>query len=675
MPDRVCSRLADPRVIMGKRVQHLTHEDRQGARTLRPQLLQDVAGEVEGEASVGGVVGGEQALLHERHELPEAALQEVRLVRLHDGAGELRVLDPQHLLGVAPLPRLGQLVLVEARGRGRLPQALRGLLREPPQLRAELPDLLAGQGPGARGAEAGAGARGLHLQRLQVLLRAHGLQGPAEVGAQELGHEAVPREPALGGARPGGGDELLPRLDRLALHVVAEAEAQGGQEAAGRLAHVLEVVAAEHLQEAREELHRALEVLDLRRLEPHGLAIGEEGYGHVLLGILRVRVEHLCGLHLQHCVDAGQEILKVRQELLLEGAANPLRSFMDVASLGIVCLKAPACRLHHGLHGLLGILLEDFPPDRKAQQGHALEGLSTECPLLRACRGQHHMLQHRHDLLVVGDKVRLYDPCNDSDRRDSLLLQDTGCGDHLLAKLCHEVVHIWQQELVLQVLGKVHKCRAGVRCYLDDGVVHQPGECGQHNLAVLLLQVRRVVRGGLADGVQRGVAHARVAVRQEREEQAHDLVHVGLELHGLRALRERHHGDVPVLPVPAAHEAPHALEDVVQHGRCAERPREAVDVLLAHVVVRDLDPPRVRGAGPVVLVLELEHKLHAQLDHLAHKAGKPGARLGPPLAQGDEELERGLPDAVVEPILRATDRQHHGHHRLQVMLEGAGGCV
>mmetsp|Transcript_5772 Transcript_5772/g.16422 ORF Transcript_5772/g.16422 Transcript_5772/m.16422 type:complete len:215 (+) Transcript_5772:1813-2457(+) len=214
-------------------------------------------------------------------------------------------------------------------------------------------------------------------------------------------------------------------------------------------------------------------------------------------------------------------------------------------------------------------------------------------------------------MLVVRHEVRLDHTGDHGDRCDGTLLREPVRGHHLLAELGHQVPGIRQERLAVQVLGEVHERRTRVRGHLHDRVVHRAQQRGEYDLVVLLLQVGRVVRGGLADRVQRRVAHAGVLVAEQRHQELHDLVDVRLLLHRLRALREGHDRDVLVLPVAVVDELAHVREDVPEHDLRPEGLREAVDVLRAYFIVGDVDAARVLDRGPVLLVLQLQHELHA----------------------------------------------------------------
>mmetsp|Transcript_88432 Transcript_88432/g.245545 ORF Transcript_88432/g.245545 Transcript_88432/m.245545 type:complete len:203 (+) Transcript_88432:441-1049(+) len=135
-------RLPHTRVLVADGIKHRLCKNRPGTGSLPPQLLQDVARQVKGQATVGSSLAGLQALPHHRDELLKACTQEVLLVHLHDGACELRVPDPQHLIGIAQLLHLGHLVFVELVSNGCLSLALCRFLNQSPQLCAKGPNLV-----------------------------------------------------------------------------------------------------------------------------------------------------------------------------------------------------------------------------------------------------------------------------------------------------------------------------------------------------------------------------------------------------------------------------------------------------------------------------------------------------------------------------------------------------
>mmetsp|Transcript_59051 Transcript_59051/g.133352 ORF Transcript_59051/g.133352 Transcript_59051/m.133352 type:complete len:239 (-) Transcript_59051:166-882(-) len=206
-------------------------------------------------------------------------------------------------------------------------------------------------------------------------------------------------------------------------------------------------------------------------------------------------------------------------------------------------------------------------------------------------------------------------------------------------------------------------------------IVHESRECRHHHLVVLLLNIRRVVRGSLTNCMQRRIAHPGVFVAEEGNKEFHDLVHVCLLHYCLCTLGEGHNCHVLVLPAAMVNEEAHILKDNIQDLLRTKSLCKAVDVLFAHIVVGDIDVAAINNFGPVLVLLQLQHELHARIHRLLDEAGELCAHICPLLAERSEKFEGHLPYAVLDMVPRSTDREHHRNDLVQVPLEGDRGNV
>mmetsp|Transcript_72069 Transcript_72069/g.220612 ORF Transcript_72069/g.220612 Transcript_72069/m.220612 type:complete len:232 (+) Transcript_72069:2024-2719(+) len=188
-----------------------------------------------------------------------------------------------------------------------------------------------------------------------------------------------------------------------------------------------------------------------------------------------------------------------------------------------------------------------------------------------------------------------------------------------------------------------------------------------------LLESRRLIIGELPDGKQRGVAYSRVRMLSVLQQKLGHLVYVLLLLHELDYLPRRCQRRQLSLPPVLRGEVADEPEQVRAQQLHRHRPGDAVDgllpcalelvhVLVALLVVHPVDP-RLHLVVPIV---DLQHELHASLDHdggeLLERLGEP---FGPLFQVAHQPLQGEAPGAVHH----ALPRPGHAGHELR-RLEG-----
>mmetsp|Transcript_72304 Transcript_72304/g.156999 ORF Transcript_72304/g.156999 Transcript_72304/m.156999 type:complete len:414 (+) Transcript_72304:1433-2674(+) len=395
--------------------------------------------------------------------------------------------------------------------------------------------------------------------------------------------------------------------------------------------------------EAKQELHSLTQLLELRRLHLHRLALAI-GHLNVLIVVFIDWPIHGLLLNLQTAEETRQKVLKKWLEVSLEALGNPLGSLLDVLALHVVRLKL---RLHHLRDCVLCIRQEFLLPDRNTEQGHALEGLASKTILILGGRLHDEVLQHGHDFSVILGEVLFYHAGDDSDGGDRLFADTPMLRRlELVHEFHHEALCVRSHESLVQLLSEGDKRRHGHRSDAVYRVVHLHQKHRHELLVPGLLEMGRLIVRKLPDGVQRLIPNSRMVAIYVLNEQLCHLIDVLFLLYVLHGLLHGRQGSMLCLPllllhVGADHLEKHCPQRLHRHGL-----RDAIDslfssmeklilILISLLVIHALSP----DLEFLLSVLNLQHELHADLDTEGSE-GRQGLRqpLAALLQEGDEPL-------------------------------------
>ena len=377
----------------------------------------------------------------------------------------------------------------------------------------------------------------------------------------------------------------------------------------------------------------------------------------------------------QHLLN---QVRQVRRHRLLRdaGHTSPRREQVQVA---LVVVGDGFCALLHVVKDVdaVGALrLEELSSDGGAHERGALDGLALDGLVLLGLGQVEHLLQERHEAVVVRAELRAHVLGQTRDRREQLLLEAEG----LAGVLEHLVQHVEQTGcgggvgLEDGLLAEVDDDRRTDETHTHDRVAQERAHCLKDLRVEDALELTTEVSAELCNGTSSLETDLGVLVGDVRHDEVRQVRQVLCEglLASLRHVRESLDGGPAVAPVALVRgvgdESKKTPTCLCLHGLGPDGHGKAVKALSTQVgvgVVRTLvvvDAAVEPLCGRVLLLAHvLDHEGHEVLDEL----GVLLCLHGVDLAEGEHRLDSEVAERLVHVhVLR--NRVQHEHHTRQL---------